>query len=87
MARKSSPQRNKKTKKKSPSPKKAVRRKKPLRKKRPSVKIAKKRPAARAKRTGAVKFDAIHAMHDAEGPELQHEPFDEDFPPDIGGSQ
>jgi hypothetical protein len=87
MASKSSPGKNKKTKKKSPSLKKAVRRKKPLRKKRLPVKTVKRSPAARAKRTGAVKFDAIHAMHDAEGPEHQHEPFDDDFPPDIGGSQ
>jgi hypothetical protein len=84
MAGKSSARKRKKAGKKPPSRKKSVRRKKPLRKKRPLVK---KSPAARARKTKPVKFDAIHAAHDLEESEHKHEPFDEDFPPDFGGSQ
>jgi hypothetical protein len=84
MAAKSSARKSMKSRKKPASRKKAARGKKPLRKKRPPVK---RRPAARAKAARAVKFDAIHATHDAEELGHKHEPFDEDFPPDIGGSQ
>jgi len=84
MATKSSSRKPKKSRKKAAPRKKAARGKKSLRKK-PAP--AKKSMAARAGVAASRTFDAMRINHDVENTEHQHEPFDEDFPPDLGGSE
>ena len=84
MPKKKNVRRSKENKKKAPTSKKVVHRKKPARKKRPA---AKKSPAARATLVETFELDVVSGAPEAEGPELIHEEVDDDFAPDIGGSE
>ena len=53
-------------------------------KKRPA---AKKSPAARVTLVETFELDVVSGAPEAEGPELIHEEVDDDFAPDIGGSE
>jgi hypothetical protein len=76
--------RSKQNKKKALPSKKAARRKKPARNKRPA---AKKSPAARATLVDTFEVDVVNGAPEAEGTERIHEEGDDDFLPDIGGSE
>jgi hypothetical protein len=69
---------SKRNKKNTPS-KQAARRKKPARKKRPA---AKKSPVVRTTLVESVELDVVSSA-----PEPQEPVLDDDFPPDIGGSE
>ena len=84
MPKKKNVRRSKENNKKAPPSKKAARRRKPARKKRPA---AKKSPAARVTLVETFELDVVSGAPEAEGPELIHEEVDDDFAPDIGGSE
>ena len=84
MPKKENVRRSKENKKKAPPSKKVARRRKPARKKRPA---AEKSPAASANFVEIFDVGVVNGAPEAESLARIHEEVDDDFPPDIGGSE